>query len=138
MVSARPSNEALAALSPLDATGAYYDWYLDMLAPDVLCHPLLDRAYEDSPYLSSALIASLDERVTDACDLGMPEDPFLCSVEVPVDVSIYREYWVEDEATVIVRGEFPTESDRLDYVTLGRVNLVREGGHWSLDSVDCY
>ncbi len=137
VVTANPSPSALAALSPADVTEAYYVWYLDYLNSEVMCHPLLDGAYQDSPYLAGALVSRLDALVADSCGFGLRTDPFLCGTDVPDRISVLALESDSSAARVAVYGSFPTEARVSETRPLGTASLIYEDGHWNLDSVAC-
>lgn len=137
VVTANPSPSALAAMSPADVTEAYYVWYLDYLNSEVMCHPLLDGAYRDSPYLTGALVSHLDELVADSCGFGLRADPFLCGTDVPNRISVLALASDAATARVAVYGSFPTEASVSETRPLGTASLLYEDGHWSLDGVAC-
>lgn len=135
-VTAGPSPEALAGMSPQTVTGEFYAWYLDMLGAEVLCNPLLDGTYRDSPYLSAGLVAALDALVA-ACDFEPAVDPLLCTADAPHSVGTRIISTDSDTASVLVYGRYLTEDQISETRVLSTVGLVRAGGHWALDSVTC-
>ncbi len=133
-----PSQAALRSMTPVDVTGAYYTWYLEMLADEVLCHPLLDGVYRTSPYLSSALIAALDARIQEHCAVSVAFEPFLCSSAItPTRISASLISMDDEAAHVLVRGAFLTESSVRETRALADITLVREEGRWVIDAVAC-
>lgn len=135
-VTAGPSPERLATMAPQTVASEFYAWYLDMLDAEVLCHPLLDGKYRDSPYLSSRLVAELDELVA-ACDLGPAVDPLLCTTELPTKVGTRIIRTSDQAASVLVYGRYPTEGQISETRVLSVVALAWENDHWALDSVAC-
>ncbi|GAB4572681.1 MAG: hypothetical protein Kow0077_12800 [Anaerolineae bacterium] len=136
-VTAGPSPEVLAQMTPQQVTRAFYTWYRDMLAADVLCHPLLDGAYQDSPYLSARLISALDDVVARSCGTGLAADPLLCTADLPADVGTRIIQTQTDSASVLVYGRYPTESPVSETRVLAVASLVREDGRWLIDAVEC-
>ena len=137
VVTARPTTEALEAMSPLQITEHYYAWYLDYLNAGVLCNPLLDGAYQDSPYLTAGFIRRLDALVSASCGVGLPVDPFLCGTAVPDGIVIRHLSADETTARVAIYASTPTESALAETALLGTGDLRRVAGQWQLDGVTC-
>ncbi len=135
-VTASPSPDRLASMTPQMVTGEFYAWYLDMLGAEVLCNPLLDGVYRDSPYLSADLVAELDALVA-ACDVGPAVDPLLCAADIPLSVGTRIISADDQAASVLVYGRFPTEGAISETRVLAVTGLVRAGERWALDSVAC-
>lgn len=136
-VTAGPSAERLATMSPQAVVSEFYAWYVDMLDAGVLCHPLLDGAYHDSPYLSDTLVARLDSLVDDSCGCGLEIDPVICTADVPHEVGTRIVTGDDNTATVLVYGRYPTESPVSETQVLSVASLVQRDGHWVMDAVAC-
>lgn len=135
-VTAGPSPDRLASMTPQTVAGEFYGWYLDMLGAEVLCHPLLDGVYRDSPYLSAGLVAELDALVA-ACDVGPAVDPLLCAADIPLSVGTRIISADAEAASVLVYGRYPTEGQISETRVLSVAGLVRADGRWALDSIAC-
>lgn len=137
VVTARPTTAALEAMSPAQVTESYYTWYLDYLSAGVLCNPLLDGAYHDSPYLSANLVSYLDDLVSDSCGVGLPVDPFLCGVDATGGIVVRHLSADDSAARVAIYARVPTESGVAETTPLGTASLVRMAGQWQLDAIMC-
>ena len=137
VVTARPTTETLEAMSPVQVTADYYAWYLDYLSAGVLCNPLLDGAYQDSPYLTAGYISRLDALVSDSCGVGLPVDPFLCGTAVPQAIVARHLSADETSARVAIYARVPTESSVAEMTPLGTASLVQVAGQWQLDAITC-
>lgn len=127
--------EAVVPDTPVGVTGAFYDWYLAMFTPGVMCQPLLDRAYAGEATLSVGLVARLDRLVDEAEACGFPPtvDPFLCSDAVPAQVQVEALAEATNASRVTVRGLYAGGSG----ADIAYVDLIREDGRWRLDAVTC-
>jgi hypothetical protein len=65
-------------LDPAKLTSAFYEWYM---AYTQTGNPLVDKAYQDSPYLSPALVGEVDALLASAEGGGY--DPFVCAQDIP-------------------------------------------------------
>lgn len=136
-VTAGPSPDRLAAMSPQAVTGEFYTWYVDMLDAGVLAHPLLDGTYQNSDYLSNTLVSTLDALVDDSCGCGLAIDPVLCTADVPQQVGTRVMTTEDDAASVLVYGRYPTESLVSETRILSVASLIQQDGHWVVDGVTC-
>ncbi len=96
-----------AKMGPTQVTQAYYDWYLSYLgdrATGELHNPLVDGAYKDSPYLSPAFMAEVEQTVAGFDKGGF--DPFLCAQDIPTSVTAGEAVIEGSEATVPVQTSF--------------------------------
>lgn len=134
---ANPTAAALTILAPQNITESFYEWYLEYLTPDLMFNPLLDGEYHDSDYLTSGMVSRVDSMVQGAYGLGLAVDPFLCTNDIPLRISTQFSSLSEKDATVLLRGSFPTESQITETRTLAAVHLVPVDGHWNIDLVVC-
>jgi hypothetical protein len=65
-------------LDPAELTIAFYEWYM---AYTQTGNPLVDKTYQDNPYLSPALVGEVDTLLASAEGGGY--DPFLCAQDIP-------------------------------------------------------
>ncbi len=124
-----------APLNPTEVVEAFYGWYLEYTKADPdgnFNNPLVDKAYQDSPYLAESFKARLDQR-----DPGY--DPILCAQDVPTHVTpdgFFVEklspYGEAKGASIVVRTSFPGH--------IFTVDLTRPGGsgdEWKIEDVAC-
>jgi hypothetical protein len=122
-------------LNPTKVVEAFYGWYLDYTKADSdgnFRNALVDKAYQDSPYLAEAFIKKLDL-------WDHSHDPLLCAQDIPTSI-VTDGYFVEKlhgpqditDASVVVRASFPGH--------IFTVDLTRPGGiedEWKIKDVTC-
>ena len=111
-------------MSPVDVTYAFYRWYIGYPA-----NPLVDKAYQSSPYLTGEWIAEIDETL-DSFDKAA-YDPILLAQDIPERFTVQETSTLEDRATVTLHlfwqgNDVPSER---------QVELVREEGSWKIAGV---
>jgi hypothetical protein len=120
---------APAQLSPVETVEAFYTWYLDYIQPgsEQMRNPLVDRAYRDSPYLSTSMIEQVDALLESfAQEMGGGYDPFLLAQDFPQEIQPQPG---AQEDTVIVRQLFGESWREL------QVSLVQQDGVWLIDDI---
>ena len=120
---------APAQLSPVETAEAFYTWYLDYIQPgsEQMRNPLVDRAYRDSPYLSTSMIEGVDALLESfEQEMGGGFDPFLLAQDIPQAIEGKAG---ETQDTVIVRQRFGDTWHELN------VSLVQQEGRWLIDDI---
>jgi hypothetical protein len=124
-----------APLNPTDVVQAFYEWYLEYTKADSdgnFRNALVDRAYQNSPYLADTFKAKLDQR-----EQGY--DPLLCAQDIPTSITTDG-FFIEKispigearQASVVIRTSFPGH--------IFMVDLGRPGGSkddWKITGVTC-
>lgn len=119
------SNVTCAA-APDGVAKAFYTWYLGYIgdrASENFRNPMVDKAYQDSGFLTADFIEELDELTAE----GMPADPILMAQDIPQDFSV--DPGVE-EGTAVVHLRFGSET-----VTHLKLSMVNELGQWKIDQI---
>jgi hypothetical protein len=88
-------------------------------------NPLMDSAYQTSPYLSPQMVAFLDEFVQGQ----MTYDPLLCAQDKPGKVEIAQPQISDSQASVMASTDFEGHEFTVD--------LIKVDGDWLLDKVTC-
>lgn len=117
------------AFSPEGTAKAFYTWYLAYIgdpSSGEFRNPMVDKAYQDSGFLSEEFIQELDKYTSD----GIPADPVLMAQDIPHDFSV--DPWVE-EGTAVVHLQFGTET-----VHHLKVSMIQELGIWKIDSISTF
>jgi len=108
----------------------YYRWYLDYVGPDFggdVHNPLVERAYQISPFLSGELINRIDGIVENGREIHY--DPFLCAQDIPAEIQVIASFQTDHQAAVVVESSF--------YQHIFTVDLVKSRGQWKISNVDC-
>lgn len=108
----------------------YYRWYLDYVAPDFggdVHNPLVEHAYQISPFLTGDLINRIDGIVENGMEIHY--DPFFCAQDVPAEIQVIASFQTDQQAAVVVETSF--------YQHIFTVDLVNSRGQWKIANVDC-
>ena len=111
-----------AAVAPEAVTEAFYTWYLAYEG-----NPMADKAYQESAYLSAAMVTKADEIIA-SFDKGA-YDVFLCAQDIPIFIEVGEAEIEGDTAHLTVGTSFGAAID----VTLGRTN-----GEWKISDIVCH
>jgi hypothetical protein len=113
-------NEISCKFQPITTVKAFYTWYLDYIGDPAgeFRNPLVDRAYQESKFLSADWIQRVDEST------GF--DPFLMAQDIPRAVEIQPG---PDESIVVVREQFGETWQEL------LITLVDQDGQWVIDDI---
>lgn len=98
----------------------FYAWYLSYDG-----NPLVDHAYRSSNYLSTDMIAFLDEFTQD----GMNYDPILCAQDRPSEINVSPVQVSGGRGTVEVTTNFDNHAFS--------VELIQMENNWLIDKVVC-
>jgi hypothetical protein len=113
--------------SPEGTVKAFYTWYLAYIgdrASGEMRNPLVDKAYQESNFLSEGFIQKLDEFTTE----GISADPILMAQDIPNDFSVDPG---TEAGTAIIHLQFGTQS-----VHHLKINLIEVLGTWQIDGVE--
>jgi hypothetical protein len=115
--------------TPDEVTAKFYSWYTGYPASTGGNSPLADRAYRQSPYLTTDFIERVDGILTSFTDGGF--DPFLCAQDVPERFEFDPATFSDDRAKVTARGVYSGGDS--SFV----VGLRQENGAWKIWDVTC-
>ncbi len=98
----------------------FYNWYMSYEG-----NPLVDSAYQTSPYLSPEMVAFLDDFTRN----GVAYDPVLCAQDKPGKIEIAQPQISASRASTTVSTDFEGHGFTVD--------LVKVDGNWLIDKVTC-
>mgnify|MGYP001038871523 CR=1 FL=1 len=114
-------------LSPEATLEAFYAWYLDYIGGGMdFRNPLVDKAYQNAPYLHPALINKIDQLLS----VSINYDPFLCAQDIPQKVEALATFYNQGRPVVLVDGGFPGHTLTADLV---RVDF----NQWAIRDITC-
>jgi hypothetical protein len=131
---AETAEEPVAAKTPEEAVGAFYDWYLAYIgdrASDSFRNPVVDRAYRDSAHLTAGFVQAVDDLLVNwESDYGyFPHDPFLCAQDIPTEIAVESVFYNGETANVLVSTSFADHTITLD--------VQEDEGAWFIDNITC-
>lgn len=108
---------------PTSVISRFYDWYLAYEG-----NPLADRAYKDSPYLTSKLKSNIDNlRYSNE----FQADPFLCAQDKPLSYSVGLAEVGNNRISVETYLNFSSSIRSL------HISLENSGDNWLIDQIEC-
>jgi hypothetical protein len=128
-----------APATPAEVVESFYEWYRDYTGSTgsgEFRNPLVDGAYQGSPFLTENFVSQVDEALKNMQQGGF--DPFVCAQVIPEQMTPDGTFLAEmygpefgNQASVIVRTEFTGH-----FFT---VELVRPDPNedWQIDNIIC-
>jgi len=125
--------------TPAEVVESFYEWYRDYTnssSAGELRNPLVDGAYQVSPFLTAEFIDRVDEQLNSLRGGGF--DPFVCAQVIPDQITTDGTYLSElygpafaNRASVVVRTEYSGH--------VFTVDLVRpeQGEDWQISDIVC-
>jgi hypothetical protein len=128
-----------APATPAEVVESFYEWYLDYTGSSgsgEFRNPLVDGAYQSSPFLTPDFIIKVDETLKSMQGGGF--DPFVCAQVIPEQITTDGTYLAEmygpdfaNDASVVVRTEFTGHAFTVDLV---RTNQDED---WRINNIIC-
>lgn len=115
------------AFAPEGVAKAFYTWYLAYIgdpASDNFRNPLVDKAYQESGFLTPGFIQGLDDLTAG----GIPADPILMAQDIPNDFTVDPGM---DGLTAIVHLQFGTET-----VRHLKIHMIHEMGNLKINQIE--
>jgi|GEM_PF-1668940 len=109
-------------LPPTNTVQSFYNWYMSYRG-----NPIDTGAYKFNNNLATVFINSIDNRLYKN---QLTYDPFTCSNDKPLGVSVVSENINDKNATVEINGDFGIDKKV-------NVQLVLEGTKWMISAIDC-
>lgn len=109
-------------LPPTNTVQDFYTWYMSYKG-----NPIDTGAYKFNSNLATVFINTIDNRLYKN---QLSYDPFVCSTDKPLGVSVIGEKITDRNATVEINEDFGTDKKI-------NVQLVLEGTKWMISSIDC-
>jgi hypothetical protein len=128
-----------APATPAEVVESFYEWYLDYTesaGAGEFRNPLVDGAYQGSPFLTHDFVGKVDEMLKNMQQGGF--DPFVCAQVIPNQITTDGTYLAEmygpdfaNKASVVVRTEFAGHVFTADLVR------PEQGEDWQIDNIIC-
>lgn len=115
-------NTPVNVLPPSNTVQNLYNWYLNYKG-----NPVETGAYKFNNNLSTVFINSIDNRLYKN---QLSYDPFVCSVDKPLGVSVISEKVEGNNAIVEINEDFGVDKKI-------NINLALEGDKWMVTYIDC-